>query len=524
MLTIRRVYLYLILAAGLGTLASGAVQLLRSLLLLVVGQEVAGGSLSQDFVMAGALLIVGLPVWAGHWWYATRLAGREPAERQATLRRFYLYLVLAVAGFVAAIPGAYDTVKDFLFWLTGGSIGAYQALDGVPLLLVGAVGWAYHWQVTAAERRLDGEVDESATIRRWYVYGYTAVALQFLLIGSARLIELLWRDAFQGPAAGLASAVAAPAASALVALPLWLLHWRWANLGPTAADDRRSVLRTFYLLVMLGIAVAVTLVQVSQVLYYGLSRLLGVERPGGTDEPLLVLLGGPIGWGLVYGAAWYYHRRVLNAETAAYPDSAGRLGVRRLYRYLVVLVSITVFSVGLAQLLWVLGDAITGAFQPSPDWWQREVSAGATALVVGLLTWLGHWRPVVEPAEAHSLSRRLYVYLTLIGAVLACLIAGVSFVYELLNLVTGIQLAQSALANLTRALGVVLTGGGVAYYHWRALRLDQRAIAAAPPEPAPGPPATALLTLTAPDGRVLRQISASQAILEQAMDRVFQDL
>ena len=83
------------------------------------------------------------------------------------------------------------------------------------------------------------------------------------------------------------------------------------------------------------------------------------------------------------------------------------------------------------------------------------MAARPTALhyrrAVGSPVWLTHWKPsdAIDADEAHSLSRRLYVYLVLIAASLTLLFSLASVVYRLLTVLLG----APATASLARRPG-----------------------------------------------------------------------
>jgi hypothetical protein len=91
--------------------------------------------------------------------------------------------------------------------------------------------------------------------------------------------------------------------------------------------------------------------------------------------------------------------------------------------------------------------------------------------------WLTHWRQSPQLAERYTLSRRLYLYVTLLGSVLAVLISGAIFVYRLLALVLGTSDAASGapVIDMGRAMSVILVAAAIGLYHWRVLRSDSAA-------------------------------------------------
>jgi len=82
---VRRGYIYLVSFVSLQAVAWAVIALLRDLLTQDIGWSI------QSRALQLAIIVVGLPIYLVHWLWAQRLAGREPAERRATLRHLYLY-------------------------------------------------------------------------------------------------------------------------------------------------------------------------------------------------------------------------------------------------------------------------------------------------------------------------------------------------------------------------------------------------------------------------------------------------
>jgi hypothetical protein len=230
------------------------------------------------------------------------------------------------------------------------------------------------------------------------------------------------------------------------------------------------------------VAVAATLVAASQVLYYVVARLLGVEQPGGAESNVLQAAAGPGSVALVYGAAWAYQRVAIREQARAFAEAPRQAGVRRLYTYLVALAGLSVLVVGVAGLLWTLADAVVAGARD----WREQVALFGTLAIVGLPVWVVHWHAAVDSSEAHSLARRLYLYVSLIGAVLALIASAAAALYRLINVALGASFDTSVILDLTHALAVAAVASIVAGYHWRIIRADSArgAAAAAASQPA----------------------------------------
>src|SRR5437660_446817 len=149
-----------------------------------------------------------------------------------------------------------------------------------------------------------------------------------------------------------------------------VLHGRRAQ-----ASAGRAVLRSVYLFLALAVGVLGTLGGFSQLLYYAVGRLLGVDHPGGVGGDLLQAAAGPASIALVYGAAWGYHRHTLRRQEAAFSEAPRQAGIRRLYTYLVSLLALAVLATGVAGLLWTLGDMLLNApVATLGDGWRGQVA------------------------------------------------------------------------------------------------------------------------------------------------------
>jgi hypothetical protein len=463
----------------------------------------------------GALAIVGLPVWLLHWLWMERTARSDPRERASTLRRLYLYVVLAGASVVIAIMTA-AILRIAFAELIGTSMGGWPLIDiarQLPFTCVASAVWLVHWRVTAAERALDGvgERGGSATLRRWYLYGGAFGGLVVLLMGAQHVLDTLWISAASLDGRAL-RALPDSAAGALVGLGVWLALWIVlpSRLTQEARrDDSVGVLRSVYLFFGLAVGVVGALLGASQLLYYALGRLLGVEHPGGVGGNILEAAAGPASSVIVYGAAWAYQRRAVSRQASLFTEAPRQAGIRRLYTHLVALLAMSVLASGVGGLLWILGDAVVlGRFE------HDLVALFSTMAIVGLPVWIWHWRPTPASAgESQSLARRLYVYFSLIFATLP-LVGGVAAViYRLIGLALGEPASVQLQTDVAHAIAIASLAAAIAGYHWRVLRADTRRaqpVAVADTAPAPvAAPVLAVVEILAADAETLsRALSA----------------
>jgi hypothetical protein len=481
---LRRLYLYLVSAAALATLALGVSALGFTVLLFYFNDPSAKYDRTALAIWS-ATSLVALPVWAVHFWFARRFARRDSAERASSIRRLYVYWVCVVMSVGAAIAlnnavaslllpvldcsGSPTTPQPF-----GCNSGLPAGSQSAWITLVLAAIWAFHYRIAARDRAAVGEQGRPASLRRWYMYPVLLIGLLMMLSGASSLIELSWlrimnsalgTDQFRfiGSAVGLAVA----------GLVLWGFHARVVAVR-FIEDDRKSTLRALEGFLALAVCIVVALVGASQILYYGLARALGVSNPGNVGTDVLAAFAQPASLLIVYGAAWFLIRRRLSRDTGSH-EVDRQAGVRRLYTNLAALVSMATLAVGAGGVLWHVAEQIEAPLigVPAGDW-KDPISRWITLLVVGAVVWVAHWRDAPWPGDRQSLSRRLYVWAALLASVLAALGSGIALLNVVLRQVFSANPQLNSTDNLDfgHYLAVLVVALVVGFYHWRVLRAD----------------------------------------------------
>jgi len=470
----RRLYIYIVAAASLAMLLIGLVNLGTTALDQLFRATPLYTNPSDSYAGFGAVTLAGLPVWGIHWWIAQRLTRRNLDDRASALRRLYIYAVLAATGVATAI-----FARGFLEHAAGFLLGASNDWPSIARALWSALVlfgfWLYHFRTAAVDRTVAAESGNSATLRRWYAYGLLLLGLAFLLFGARNLLQQVWillvdRSDTIVPGGLVPSA----AATMVTGLVVFGFHLQWTSRAPVAADDRPSTLRAVQGFLALTASVALALFGASQLSYYALARVLGIEHPGGVGSSILVAVAGPVATVLVFSLAWLWIRRQLAAD-AGDVEATRRAAVRHLYTHLVALLALATLAIGAAGLLWTISDQLLNGWLNRPvGEWRDKISLFITLMLVGAPMWLGHWRASPAADERYTLSRRLYLYASLLGSVLAALIAGAVFVYRLLALVLGTSdaAAGAPLVDMGKAASVIVVAAVIGLYHWRTLRTD----------------------------------------------------
>lgn len=322
---VRRLYRYIWMLYGLLMVVFGGQQILR-FLFYIPGNVL--GEMGREIVVNGiALLVVGTPVWF-YSWRVIQDSLADPAERGSVLRLGILYL-LALGGVITVVTTASMLVNTIITWLLGvgwtfqyliQQIGGPISI-GVPLGMV----WAYYGYWLNRHIEATGDKVREAGMKRLYFYILSFIGLVVSFVGVTTLVTFIVdittsRAFFLGDAnrSNLTTAIS----SLIVGLPLWLMTWRPMQAEALAKGEmgnhaRRSVIRKFYLYLVLfasvigGMATAVGLV------YQLINALLG--GGGGSDFLNSVLNLAQLLF--LFIVVLVYHLRVLRVDGASISDS-----------------------------------------------------------------------------------------------------------------------------------------------------------------------------------------------------------
>lgn len=451
MATAKRLYLYVVSAAGLILMVTGAAILLEFLLNKVgIGQRSSGGSNSDldTLSLAIALGLVGLVVWLAHWSIVERMvsqrsdgaAGLTPgsadagaAERRSIVRSVFLALVTWFSLVYAAELGASlagRAIADLLgatqvSYFPGSSLSVLSLLPfddawSISIIVVLGAVWAYHaWIRSRDVRQGPAIAGAAAWVSRFYLYYAALTGLLAVLQNLASLVNTVASNAAQSGLSPLSpdsvlttpllgnpgsSSWERPAIAALVGVviygAMWLSHWMYSNRlysgsSEQSALERASRVRLAFLMSVLFYG-AVTMVSG---LGSGLGHLFSWVLGVGNSEPLWYLVLVPPIAAAPAVIAWWWHRRRAFAEATAHPNG---VSARRIAGYLVALVGLTALAVGLEDALATIfgqwwAPATSGLFGNIPlivapeSAWKAAVAADSALILVGAVVWVLPW-------------------------------------------------------------------------------------------------------------------------------------
>lgn len=276
------------------------------------------------------------------------------------------------------------------------------------------------------------------SIRRLYFYLVALISIEIVLWGLVSLLRSIVDQTISGGADALAQALAL----ILVGVPIFLIHWLWAQRAAARDEEERTatIRAAFFYAILLG-----TLVPVVQNLLSFIDRSfvqvtgLGVERAFSAfreqtlaDNLIAIIMNGIVA---------FYFWNILRGEWTMLSDSLRRENlteVRRLYRYLWMLYGLLMTIFGTQQILrfilYIPGDLLG-------ELGREVVVNGIALLVIGTPVWVYSWcliqDSLSDPAEMGSILRLGILYLLALGAVITVITTAFMVVNSILMWILG---------------------------------------------------------------------------------------
>jgi hypothetical protein len=482
MLTVRRIYLYLVAAISLTVVTWAVIGLARLILSEGIGQ---GQTIALATMLAA--IIVGLPIFLFHWLMAQRLTAKNAEERESIVRRIYFYGMMLVAA-APILSNLYRLVDDILVLLLGGAQRDYYPYNlsvGEHLAAVVALGiiWVYLWRQIQADDRLLPVLETNLIVRRLYWLMLSLAGLIMVTWGAIGLLQSL----LQLPT-GVAwrTPIADYSAQLLVGAIIWVSHWwllQQAFFSGQPAEER-SVLRKVYLYLAVFVYSVMAVFSLSALLKRLIELALGDTL---SSEPLLSQLSLQLPLMVIGAIFWAYHWQVIQQDARLAPDAPRQASVRRIYAYLVATIGLATLLSGLVGLFSLLIDMLTSPATVGLDYYREQVALFVAMIGVGGPIWFIPWRarqalalmPSSSPAadsagsdERRSIIRKIYLYFYIFIASLAIFGSVGWFVFHLLTALLGADLPEDFITLVLNALVIALLAIGVWLYHGWAIRRD----------------------------------------------------
>lgn len=269
------------------------------------------------------------------------------------------------------------------------------------------------------------------TIRRLYFYAVASISIEVVMWGIISLLRSIFNaNKIMDSASTLAQALSL----ILVGVPIFLVHWSWAQRVSAKDNEEKnaSVRAVFFYGILLT-----TLIPVVQNLLALVDRVFLVTANLFTSR---AIIGGSQTWidnliAIVINlllAAYFW--KILKDEWRTLPETENFAEIRRLYRFIWMLYGLLMVVFGAQQ---ALDYAFTLSAKNVLGVIGRETAVNAIALlVIGAPIWFFSWRilqeVVSDPAERESYLRLGVLYLLSLGGVIVVLTAGGSLIYMIL--------------------------------------------------------------------------------------------
>jgi Domain of unknown function (DUF5671)/Domain of unknown function (DUF3842) len=408
MITVRRIYVFLMSAISLHGVAWAIISLIRNTFAPNLNPP------KEAIAFQIAAIIVGLPFFLGHWLWAQRLAKRDEDERHSFLRTFYLYgmMVGFLGPLVANSFGLIATLLAILFGedrqhfiytdLTPGQTLIYHLAATIVL----AALWWYHQNVLKADSQQTSPSSYTPLLRRLYIIGFSSAGIIMAALGVFGLLRWLLL-------------------ALLTTNPLLIPN----NLSPAGDIARILVSLPFWLLVMAD---------------------LRQKSPARWVRVFKVLVAG---------------------EVELVLAGLGEL-FQRIYILLASATGMVLATVGFIHLLrWILLQFGTDVIQdPNLVGLATEVARLSVGVPIWLFFW--HWAQQIferhDETKPLSILRQLYLHTTIFVAMLTA-VTNIAFVLSglfrrLLNL--------PSMGDIRTPLPIIVGAGFLWVYHAYVLRSD----------------------------------------------------
>ena len=273
------------------------------------------------------------------------------------------------------------------------------------------------------------------SIRRLYFYLVALISIEVVIWGLVGLLRSIVDQTVSGGADALAQALAL----ILVGVPIFLVHWLWAQRASAGdEDEKEATLRAVFLYAIL-IGTLIPVVQnvlsfidrsLVQVAGLGTARAFASFRNQTLADNLIAIV-----MNLVVA---FYFWNILRGEWATLKEKENFTEVRRLYRYLWMLYGLLMTVMGVQQILRFI------VFLPTDILGElgREIVFNGLALIlIGAPVWVYSWSVIqdslTDPAELGSNLRLGILYILSLGGVITVVTTSSMLVNVILTRVLG---------------------------------------------------------------------------------------
>lgn len=270
------------------------------------------------------------------------------------------------------------------------------------------------------------------TTRQWYIYLVCAISLQSV---TWAVIALL-RNLLAG-GGGNVTAIAFQIATIIIALPIFLVHWLWAQrLAQREISEREADVRGIYHYGMmagfLGPVIANIYSLTSHAVWVAAGRLVSDPPDAYAVLSFEYILQRVIAI-LICTLLWFYQTRVVDEDVKAFPESTGFASMRRLYILFFSAWGVTMMTMAVIHLIRWLMYQVGGNSPMLGGLGIGYLNDELVRLLVGVPLWLIFWNEAQRLFSASSADQResalhkFYLYSVVFVAALSA-VANATFI------------------------------------------------------------------------------------------------
>ena len=453
---VRQLFQYLLLFGLVVVVLTGLSGLISRL--FSAGDVISQGS--ADLARNVTFLVIGGPIAFAIASWSRRNLRNSPQEIRSFGWGTYLTLISITSLIVTMF-----SLHDIFLWAVG-----EKEFDSSTLarLLVWAPAWYLHYWI-------DKESKYAQSSQAHHLLG-SLISLGTSAVGLARVISGGVELAIGQSEKSVIIQGVNPIYSGLAILISGALFWAMYWFGISSKSRKDSLWVGYVLLGGVGLGLGSTIISLSTILYNALVWFFG--DPQNTDARTH-FESAPRASGFIIAGllSWWYHGQVLEGQ-----EQKTRTEVRRVYEYLIAGAGLFSAVGGLTTILVALIDAITQSTSITGDGSSNTLIMAITLLLVGAPLWGYFWWKIAQsisqsPQEEHaSPTRRIYLYLLFgvvgITAVINLLIAVYFFTRDLFES----ALSRQTLGDMKVPLGILVSSGAVAIYHWALFRNEREKV------------------------------------------------
>ena len=405
------------------------------------------------FVVVSGPLLVWLMLWL------KKSIARNPLDATGFVPTFFATLA-AIISLLVFLFAAISTTNDLLHGVSSaGNTSARAIVWGIALVAV---------------LRVSNAVIPKDDFRIQYFVGSVITAIAAIVgliqILSSLFAAILSQPIFAGSQAPAMVSSRANTFDGFVILAfagaLWFYYWiKNAN---TKSNETMWLL--YVLVAGVGGSLVLGLTSLTVTIYKLLVWFIG--NPA-TQVLAEYFDGAPTGAAsaIVGLLAWWYHKSLLPVESS-------RSETQKIYEYLVAAISLVANTVGISIVIVAIIDSLSKSIIVG-DALVNTLIGAATVILVSGPVWIRFWNRIQSFAkdspdqELTSPIRRVYLFLIFGVGGIAAVISLITIVFQIFDGILSSTFGSGTLNEMRFALGILISTGIVAGYHWEIYRHEK---------------------------------------------------